>query len=202
EARGQLRGRGGGGARRRGRATPASAAPADILVEALTDMARQRVGALVVLPGTQPIARHVRGGLALDGVLSVPLLKSIFDPHSPGHDGAVIVEGDHLVRFATHLPLSTNFLALVGVGTRPSAPLGLAALAGALCIVGSEERGEIAIARDGRLRRLTDPATLSAELERFLHETRPGEGDRRSFWYHLLREHWAEKIASLFFVSV
>jgi len=50
---------------RRGRSTAARAAPADILVEALTDMARHHVGALVVLPGTQPIARHVRGGLPL-----------------------------------------------------------------------------------------------------------------------------------------
>ena len=95
---------------RRGRATSRRRSlPADILVETLTDLARQRVGALVVLPGTQPIARHVRGGLALDGLVSVPLLKSIFDPHSPGHDGAVIVEGDRVTRFAAHLPLSTNF---------------------------------------------------------------------------------------------
>src|SRR5215471_7450986 len=106
---------------RRGRSTAARAAPADILVEALTDMARHHVGALVVLPGTQPIARHVRGGLPLDGVLTVPLLESIFDPHSPGHDGALIVDGDHITRFAAHLPLSTNFRALAGVGTRHSA---------------------------------------------------------------------------------
>ncbi len=186
---------------RRGRSTAARSAPADILVEALTDLARQRVGALVVLPGTQPIARHVRGGLALDGVLSVPLVKSIFDPHSPGHDGAVIVDGDRVIRFAAHLPLSTNFLALVGVGTRHSAALGLAELTDALCLVVSEERGEISVARDGRLRRLTDPATLSAELGRFLHQLRPDDGERRSFWLQLLREHWAEKIASLVFVS-
>jgi diadenylate cyclase len=185
---------------RRGR-TAAPSAPADILVEAITDMAHQRVGALVVLPGTQPIARHVRGGLPLDGVLSVPLVKSIFDPHSPGHDGAMIVDGDHVTRFAAHLPLSTNFMALVGVGTRHSAALGLAELTDALCIVSSEERGEISIARDGRLRRLSDPATLTAEVDRFLHEVRPGDGERRSFWSHLIREHWAEKIASLLFVS-
>src|SRR5262245_8991609 len=185
---------------RRRRGGPPSA-PADMLVEALTDLARQHVGALVVLPGNQPIARHVRGGLALDGVLSVPLLKSIFDPHSPGRDGAVIVDGDRVTRFAAHLPLSTNFLALVGVGTRHSAALGLAELTDALCIVVSEERGEISVARDGRLRRLTDPATLTAELGRFLEEIRPGDGERRSFWRHLVREHWAEKVASLLFVS-
>jgi len=186
---------------RRGRSTAARAAPADILVEALTDMARHHVGALVVLPGTQPIARHVRGGLPLDGVLTVPLLESIFDPHSPGHDGAMIVDGDHITRFAAHLPLSTNFRALAGVGTRHSAALGLAELTDALCIVSSEERGEISIARDGRLRRLSDPGTLTAELDRFLHEVRPGDGERRSFWSHLIREHWSEKAASLLFVS-
>jgi len=186
---------------RRGRSTAARSAPADTLVEAVTDMAHQHVGALVVLPGTQPIARHVRGGLPLDGVLSVPLVKSIFDPHSPGHDGAMIVEGDRVTRFAAHLPLSTNFMALAGVGTRHSAALGLAELTDALCIVSSEERGEISIARDGRLRRLSDPAPLTAELGRFLHEVRPGDDERRSFWSHLIREHWAEKVASLLFVS-
>src|SRR5215470_4814887 len=173
----------------------------DILVRTLSDLAKEHVGALMVIRGNDPLERHITGGIPLDGKLSGPLLKSIFDPHSPGHDGAVLVEQDSITRFAAHLPLSKNLTQLVGVGTRHSAALGLAELTDALCIVVSEERGEISIARDGRLRRLTDPATLSAELERFLHETRPGEGDRRSFWYHLLREHWAEKIASLFFVS-
>ncbi len=109
----------------------------------------------------------------------------------------MIVDGDHVTRFAAHLPLSTNFMALAGVGTRHSAALGLAELTDALCIVSSEERGEISIARDGRLRRLSDPATLTAELDRFLHEVRPGDGERRSFWSQLIREHWAEKVASL-----
>jgi diadenylate cyclase len=154
---------------RRGRRAVAPSLPADILVEALTEMAHRRVGGLVVLPGTQPIARHVRGGLALDGVVSVPLLMSIFDPHSPGHDGAVILEGDRVTRFAAHLPLSTNFVALAGVGTRHSAALGLAEVTDALCLVVSEERGEISVARDGALRRLAEPAgELTAEIARFL----------------------------------
>ena len=96
----------------------ANSLPADILVEAVADLARQRRGALIVLPGIQPLARHVRGGVPLDGLVSVPLLQSLFDPHSPGHDGAVIVEGGRVTRFAAHLPLSTNFRVLKGVGTR------------------------------------------------------------------------------------
>jgi uncharacterized protein (TIGR00159 family) len=186
---------------RRGRHPPLRSLPADILVETCTDFARQRIGALVVLPGTQPIARHVRGGLPLDGIVSVPLLKSVFDPHSPGHDGAVIMEGPRVTRFAAHLPLSTNFSALGGVGTRHSAALGLAELTDALCIVVSEERGVVSVARDGRLRALPEPAALSAEIARFLEDTHPKPDERRSFWRQLVREHWVEKIASLAFVS-
>jgi diadenylate cyclase len=175
--------------------------PADILVETLTELAHRRRGALVVLPGLQPIARHVRGGVPLDALVSAPLLESLFDPHSPGHDGAVILEGDRVTRFSAHLPLSTNFQALAGVGTRHSAALGLAELTDALSLVVSEERGTISVARNGRLRRLTDSGELAAEIARFLRETRPGAGERRSFWWQLLREHWAEKVASLVFVT-
>ncbi len=183
------------------RRQPPRSLPADILVESLSNLARQRRGALVVLPGLQPVARHVRGGVPLDAVVSVPLLESLFDPHSPGHDGAIILEGDRVTRFSAHLPLSTNFQALAGVGTRHGAALGLAELTDALSLVVSEERGVISVARNGRLRRMADPGQLAAEIELFLRETRPGDGERPSFWRQLLREHWVEKIASLVFVS-
>ncbi len=175
--------------------------PADILVQSLTDLARQRVGALVVLPGQQPIDRYVRGGLELGGRLSVPLLMSLFDPHSPGHDGAVIVQGDRVARFAAHLPLSTDFTQLAGVGTRHSAALGLAELSDALCLVVSEERGQVSAARDGRLLRLKDPGELAAIITGFLQTTQPPER-RTSFWRQLLREHWVEKVASLCIVAL
>jgi len=179
----------------------AQSLPSDILIEALISLARQRRGALIVLPGVQPVARHVRGGVPLDGIVSVPLFESLFDPHSPGHDGAVIVEGHRVTRFSAHLPLSTNFGALAGVGTRHSAALGLAELTDALSLVVSEERGTISVARNGTLRRLEDNSELAAEIARFLRGTRPSDGERPSFWRQLLLEHWAEKIASLVFVS-
>jgi len=187
--------------RRRRLQAAARSLPADILVEALADLARQRRGALLVLPGLQPLARHVRGGVPLDGLVSVPLLQSLFDSHSPGHDGAVILEGARVTRFAAHLPLSTNFQALKGVGTRHSAALGLAELTDALCLVVSEERGVISVARDARLRALAAPGELSAEIDRFLRETRPVTNERTSFWRQLVREHWAEKAGSLVFVT-
>src|SRR6185437_5267675 len=97
-----------------------------------------------------------RGGIELDGKLSAPVLTSIFDPHSPGHDGAVVLEGDRIRRFATHLPLSANFQQLGRTGTRHSAALGLSEVTDALSIVVSEEQGTIAVARNGRLTRIAD----------------------------------------------
>ena len=74
----------------------------DILVRTLADLAKEHVGALIVIRGNDPLERHITGGIPLDGKLSGPLVKSIFDPHSPGHDGAVLVEQDCITRFAAH----------------------------------------------------------------------------------------------------
>src|SRR3989304_3245879 len=65
---------------------------ADILVRTVSDLAKDKIGALIVVQGKDPIARHIMGGIELEGKVSEPLVKSIFDPHSPGHDGAVLVE--------------------------------------------------------------------------------------------------------------
>jgi len=148
---------------RRGRAR-VSAAVSDTLTTVLMNFARERVGALIVLPGEQSVAPYVRGGIELNGRLSVPLLESIFDASSPGHDGALIVERDRVTRFAVHLPLSENFEALAGAGTRHSAALGLSERCDAICVVASEERGQISVARHGELRRLQDPAELASIL--------------------------------------
>lgn len=153
------------GLRRRPQASPADTV--DALVGAVRRMAAERVGALIVLPGREPLERHVAGGIVLDGRLSEPLLLSLFDPHSPGHDGAVLVSGDRVRQFALHLPLSTDGEQLSGGGTRHAAALGLAERSDALCIVVSEERGTVSVARDGRLTRLSGPEALAPELRRF-----------------------------------
>jgi uncharacterized protein (TIGR00159 family) len=185
---------------RRGRDRPGGAEPADILVECLTDLARRRIGALVVLPGAQPIDRHVRGGIELDGKLSTPVLTSIFDPHAPGHDGAVVVEGDRIRRFATHLPLSEDFQQLGRAGTRHSAALGLSEVTDALAIVVSEERGTISAAREGRLSRIEDAAMLRGVIAQFLRAGEK-ESERISLPRRLLLEHGLEKLTALLIVG-
>jgi len=131
----------------------------------------------------------------LEGKISEPLLKSIFDPHSPGHDGAVIIKNDQLARFAAHLPLSKDFRQLAHVGTRHSAALGLAELTDALCIAVSEERGQISVARDGRLRQVANVQELGLLLHRFLREKYP-PSERRGFSLSIVRENWIAKLVT------
>jgi uncharacterized protein (TIGR00159 family) len=177
-------------------AATATSKTSDVLTRALTDLARDRVGALVIIAGKDPIDRHITGGIPLDAWASVPLLRSIFDTHSPGHDGAVLIENDRLTRFAAHLPLSKDLVQTAHVGTRHSAALGLAELCDALCIVVSEERGKISIARNGRLRQLDGSQALGAAIERFLNERFPAK-ESRSLRLGLLRENWLAKAVSI-----
>jgi len=168
----------------------------DILVRTVSDLAKEHVGALIVIRGNDPLERHITGGIALDGKLSGPLLKSIFDPHSPGHDGAVLVEQDCITRFAAHLPLSKNLTQLSNVGTRHSAALGLAELTDALCIVVSEERGTISFARDGKLREVENLQQLGAVIDSFLRSKFPST-QQSNLSLQFFRENWIAKAISL-----
>lgn len=172
----------------------------DILVECLAHLARERIGALVVIPGKQPLGRHVRGGIELGGRVSLPLLESLFDPHSPGHDGAVIIERDRVTFFGVHLPLSQDLEQLAGLGTRHSAALGLAERTDALCIVVSEERGTVSVARDARLLRLRDASELAPSLIT-PKETVPARRLPRT-WARLRRIRWLELAGSFAAVLV
>jgi hypothetical protein len=149
-----------------------------------------------VIPGREPVEGHVEGGLPLDARITEPLLLSLFDPHSPGHDGAVVLSRDRAASFAVHLPLSTDRAQLGQRGTRHAAALGLAEQTDAFCIAVSEERGTVSIAVDGRFRTLGAPQELAGEIRRFLERIgavsrdQPGRLER-------LRGRWREGLVSL-----
>jgi uncharacterized protein (TIGR00159 family) len=157
---------------------------AEVLVRTASRMASQRTGALLVVPGREPLDRHLEGGIPLGGKLSEPLLLSLFDASSPGHDGAVVVRDGRVERFAAHLPLSADHAQLGSGGTRHAAGLGLAERCDALCIIVSEERGSISVARDGQLRVLSRPEDLLTELmaHRAPLARDGGSGWRNSRW--------------------
>jgi len=148
----------------------ASEYTSNYLVQVITHLAQNKIGAIVVLTGEQPIDRFLEGGIGLNGKISVPLLLSIFDPSSPGHDGAVVIEGDRVKKFGVHLPLADQFEKYGGLGTRHRAGLGIAQRSDALAIVVSEERGTISLAYQGELKVLTGSEGLKGAVEKILKE--------------------------------
>ena len=140
------------------------------IVHVAERLAQQKIGMLVVLTGHQPLNNYIQGGFDLNGKISEPLLQSIFDPSTPGHDGAVLIEGDVITKFAAHLPLSEDFQQIKQYGTRHSAGLGIVEKTDALSIIVSEERGTISVGRNGKLKSITEINQLTCEIELFLAE--------------------------------
>jgi diadenylate cyclase len=155
-----------------GRKSAMSRAPqhAIMLTRTISDLAREKIGALIVIRGKDLLVRHLDGGESLKGQASEKILKSIFDPHSPGHDGAVVIEGNSIDLFACHLPLSKNHEKLLHTGTRHAAALGLSELTDALCLVVSEERGTISVARHGDISIVNSPSKLAEIIESFYNQ--------------------------------
>ena len=172
----------------------------DLIVRAVAQLAATRTGALLVIPGTEDLGRHVEGGISLSGNLSEPILLSLFDASSPGHDGAAILRGSEIERFAVHLPLSSDHAQLRVGGTRHAAALGLAERTDALCVVVSEERGKVSVASHGALRTLQRPEELADELGRFLQEASP-ENQSEPLWRRL-RGVWKEASVSILLAAL
>lgn len=127
----------------------------DALVDSICKLARDSIGALVVIKGKESLDRHLTGGISVNGRISVPLLYSIFHPETPSHDGAVIVEGDRIEKFGVRLPLTHNMAEVGETGTRHSAAIGLAERSDALVLVVSEERGTKSVVENGHLETVT-----------------------------------------------
>ncbi|MGD9301644.1 MAG: diadenylate cyclase, partial [Desulfobacterales bacterium] len=131
-----------------------------MIVDSLVKLAAQRRGAIVVFPGKEPILEWLSGGFKLNASPSIPLIMSIFDPNSPGHDGALIIENGKFTRFGVRLPVSQSAKLPDELGTRHHAAMGLTEKSDALAIVVSEERGQISIFDNGQYRPVDDPEKL------------------------------------------
>lgn len=138
----------------------------DEILQACVQMAQAKIGALIVIQGEDNIDQLTEGGVILDGIVSEEILSSIFDPKTAGHDGAVIISQDRILRFGVQLPLSSNFKEIGKHGTRHSAGLGLSERSDATVVVVSEEKGSISIAHNGTLKKLNNYDQLEEVLDK------------------------------------
>jgi diadenylate cyclase len=143
------------------------------LVVAANTLATRRIGAIIVFERQIGLRNYIEGGIPLDAMVTYDLLASIFQPASPLHDGAVIVQGDRIAAAACFLPLSVNPRVSRDLGTRHRAALGLTEENDAIAIVVSEETGSISLVMNGDIERGLSPEALKARLRGLLGHRRP-----------------------------
>jgi len=142
------------------------------LVVAASLLSAQRIGAIIALERQIGLRNYIEGGIPLDATVTYDLLASIFQPASPLHDGAVIVQGDRIAAAACFLPLSVNPRVSRDLGTRHRAALGLTEENDSIAIVVSEETGAISLAMGGDLERNLSADSLRTRLHALLGHRR------------------------------
>jgi diadenylate cyclase len=144
---------------------------AETIEEVLTAtglLAKDRVGAIIVFEREIGLRNYIESGIPIDALVSYDLLSTIFQPTTPMHDGAVILQEDRIAAAACFLPLTVNPKLDRDLGTRHRAAIGLTEESDAVAVVVSEERGELSIVRDGLIERRLSTEELRARLQALL----------------------------------
>jgi len=132
------------------------------VVLAVSRMAQNKIGALIVLERKIGLRTFIESGVSLDSVVSRDLLCAIFHPGGALHDGAVIIQGDRIAAAACFLPLTTNPLLVTELGTRHRAAIGISEESDCVAVVVSEETGKVSVAAFGEIE-------INVPLERVEH---------------------------------
>ena len=155
-----------------GRAARAAETVEDTIT-AVTMLAKQKVGAIIVFEREIGLGNYVESGIPVDAEVSYDLLTTIFQPSAAMHDGAVIVREDRIAAAACFLPLTVRPSLDRDLGSRHRAAIGVTEETDALAIVVSEERGEVSLSLRGRIERSLSIDDLRARLqELILHKRR------------------------------
>jgi diadenylate cyclase len=123
------------------------------VVTACCDMSKSKIGALIVFERDIGLADYETTGTLVDAAASVELIKNIFYPNTPLHDGAVIIKSGRLTAAGCMLPMSSNSSISRDLGMRHRAGIGISERSDAVAVIVSEETGSISVAVDGMLKR-------------------------------------------------
>ena len=138
------------------------------ICEAVTDMARTKTGALIVIERSTKLGDIIRSGVEVDAKLTPYMIRSVFFPNSPLHDGAVVVRNMRVCSAGCLLPLTRRQDVDPNLGTRHRAALGMSESCDAVIIVVSEETGTVSVAYNRTLTREYTSQTLKLRLSEIL----------------------------------
>jgi uncharacterized protein (TIGR00159 family) len=170
----------------------------DEIVSAVTELARQRTGALLVFQRLDSLDYLIVQGKELDSALSAELLQAIFQKNSPLHDGAALIYRDRIKTAACILPLSRDKDLSSKYGTRHRAALGICERTDAICVVVSEERGEVSLVEGSEITHFKQRSEFRAAVEKCLSNHRSGDGAEPSRdWGAMIWSNWRLKLLAL-----
>ncbi len=147
------------------------------IIQACTELSRMKTGALIVFEREIKLDELVKSGVMIDSEPQAELIKNIFYPKAPLHDGALILRDGRLIAAGCMLPLSNNPNLSRDFGMRHRAGIGVSEMSDAVAVIVSEETGSISVAVEGIPKRHLSEDTfekiLRNQLLPELPETKP-----------------------------
>ena len=122
------------------------------IVRASLTLVEKRLGALIVLERKTGLNNYIEKGVLIDGCVQKETIISIFQPTSPLHDGAVIIQEGRIAAAGCLLPLDTDMEISDTFGTRHQCAMSLSRETDAVVVIISEEKGTVSLAFEGTMR--------------------------------------------------
>jgi len=122
------------------------------IIDACKSMKKSRTGALIIFTEYFDEQFFQNSGELIDSKISKRLLESIFQKHSPLHDGAVIISDNKIKCASCILPVSENNQLPTQFGLRHRAGIGISEMSDASSVIISEETGEIVYVKQGKVK--------------------------------------------------
>lgn len=155
-------------------------------VEACSEMSKSKVGVLMVFERDTDLTHVISSGTPFESSVTSELLRNLFFPKAPLHDGAVILRNGKIVAAGCMLPMSESTSLSKDLGMRHRAGLGMSERSDAVVVTVSEETGAISVMVNGNLRRHLSPETLGRVLQNELlphEETSADKGRKGTAWF-------------------
>ena len=154
------------------------------IIEAVKYLTKTKTGALIVFKKSIGSLIYSEVGTTLDAKVSTELILTIFHPNTPLHDGAVVCSQNRIAKAGVILPLSKDATLSWKYGTRHRAAIGLSETTDALCLVVSEETGDVSLIQDGKVQTFYEMNELEKALPEFLSSLIQ-KNPPKTFWQKL-----------------
>ncbi|WP_341221519.1 diadenylate cyclase CdaA [Polaribacter atrinae] len=140
----------------------------ETILDACKNMAKTKTGALIVIERTNALDFLINTGDSMNALVNVAILESVFYKNSPLHDGALIIRDNYIVATRVILPVSDSTKIPSRFGLRHRAAIGVSEKTDAVCLLVSEETGEISYIKDGGFELYSDYTELDEKLKKDL----------------------------------